>query len=136
MEAAVTQVIFHRAFPEVSLPCGAHYDILSPFDVLLRHHDYVTIRTGLIAEIAQGFQLHVFSKYTLAKTRQVVVLNSPAIIHAGSTDEIDVILENRSLVDFQLREGDAIAQVALVKVIPFMPVFADANDIRTVEVPS
>jgi dUTPase len=122
----IIEMLFHRAFPDVSLPSGAHYDILSPFDVVIPHNYYVPIRTGLIAEVPDGFQLQIHSRYSLSKN-QIIVMNAPAPIHAGSRDELVVVLENRSVIDFKIKEGDAIAQLALVVVTPFRAMFAESE---------
>lgn len=105
-------MIFGAVIP--SPDSEGHVDIISMIDVIIDSNDYVSIRTGIAANVPEGYIMQISSRKSLAENWQVLVMNAPAIIHPNSSDEIKVILENRSIIPYKVKEGDAIAQVVLL----------------------
>lgn len=92
-------------------------DIMSMYDAFIKRQDYVVLKTGVAANVPPGHVLMICSRRKLAEKYQIVVMNAPAIVHPESEEEIVVILENRSYMDYQVREGDIIAQAVLVPIV-------------------
>lgn len=116
-------ITFTQTIPESYLPAEPHMDLLSLIPFTITAQNYAVIPTGLRAEIPDGYILIITSRRTLAEVHQVIVMNAPAIIHPQSPAEIKVILENRSVVPYTVKEGEPIAQMTLIQIVPFMPIF-------------
>ena len=115
---------FTKIKPDAMLPSGQDRDIHSIISVKIKSEDYAVIPTGLAVDVPEGCVLQMCSKRSIAEKWQVVVINDPAVIHHGFSGEIVVILKNHSCMTFHIEEGDAIAQVVLLPVVQFEPVFA------------
>lgn len=74
------------------------------------------VKTGLSLEIPQGFEAQVRPRSGLALKNGISVLNSPGTIDADYRGEIGVILVNLSQDDFQINNGDRIAQLVFAEV--------------------
>lgn len=118
---------FTYALPDPYLPAGPHMDILSIIPFVIPPQNHVVVPTGLIPQLPDNCQLIISSKRSLAEEHQVVVMNAPAIIHPKSTAPIKIILENKSVVPFTVQEGTAIAQMTLINIVPFTPMFLHSD---------
>lgn len=116
------QLKFDIVKPEVRLPEPPHMDIFALFDCIVPKEHYISIPTGLLPHIPHGFMLQILPKRHLAEKHAVTLMNPSAPIHSDSREEIIVILQNQSILDFHVHEGMAIAQLALVNAIPFIPI--------------
>lgn len=78
------------------VPTGFHLGLM-PYD----HVALVCSRSGL-------------------STKGIWVANAPGVVDSGYEDEIKVILHNSSDSDFSIEVGDRIAQVIVVRCLPFL----------------
>lgn len=77
------------------------------------------IPTGLKIELPEGFEAQVRPRSGLALKYGVTVLNTPGTIDSDYRGEIGVVLINLGQEDFEVKNGDRIAQMV---VAPFAQV--------------
>ena len=73
------------------------------------------IPTGLFIELPDGYEAQVRPRSGLAIKNGISVLNAPGTIDADYRGEIGVILVNLSTEDFNINNGDRIAQMVIAK---------------------
>lgn len=83
--------------------------------VLLKPLERALITTGLFIEIPVGFECQVRPRSGLALKKGITVLNTPGTIDADYRGEIGVILINLSNEDFEVTDGERIAQLVFAK---------------------
>lgn len=83
----------------------------------------VLVHTGIHIQLPEGCEAQVRSRSGLALKHGIVVLNSPGTIDADYTGEVCVILHNTGSEDFQITNGDRIAQLVVAKyeTVKFQP---------------
>ncbi|MBI3234847.1 MAG: dUTP diphosphatase [Bacteroidetes bacterium] len=69
------------------------------------------IPTGLFLKLAQGTEAQIRPRSGLALKHGITVLNSPGTIDADYRGEVKVLLINLSNTDFEINNGDRIAQM-------------------------
>jgi len=83
--------------------------------VLLRPLDRRLIPTGLKMEIPYGYEVQIRPRSGLAFKHGITVLNSPGTIDSDYRGDVGVLLVNLSHSDFEVNNGDRIAQMVLAK---------------------
>lgn len=83
--------------------------------ILLKPMDRAIISTGLFIELPVGFEAQVRPRSGLAIKKGITILNSPGTIDADYRGEIGVILVNLSKEEFEVKDGERIAQLVLAK---------------------
>ena len=73
------------------------------------------IGTGLYIALPEGFEAMIRPRSGLALKHGVTVLNTPGTIDADYRGEIKVLLINLSNEDFEVKNGDRIAQMIVNK---------------------
>ena len=73
------------------------------------------IGTGVKLELEPDEVALVCSRSGLAAKHGIFVLNAPGVIDAGYKGEVQVILQNLGDHSFDIREGDRIAQLLILK---------------------
>ena len=73
------------------------------------------VGTGLFIELPFGFEAQVRQRSGLAAKKGITVLNSPGTIDADYRGEIGVILVNLCNDDFEIVNGERIAQLVIAK---------------------
>lgn len=152
LEGKVT-VGFKKVHPDAKLPTYAHegdagMDVYAVEDVQLEPGKATLIKTGLIADIPQGYELQVRPRSGLALKENVTVWNGPGTIDAKYRGEIGVVLmfipsfdkvrctrfismdeqsvkyshDGLSAASYMLKKGDKIAQLVLAPVTTCYPV--------------
>lgn len=131
---------FKKLDPEAKLPCYAHegdagMDVFALEDSYLEYGTPRIVRTGLAAEIPDGYELQVRPRSGLA-LKGVTVWNSPGTIDSKYRGEIGVILvfimhASHDIMDrngsvyatrkvpvngYEIKKGDKIAQLVLAPV--------------------
>jgi len=82
-------------------------------DVLLKPLERAMIPTGLFIELPVGYEAQVRPRSGLAIEKGITTLNTPGTIDADYRGEISVILVNLSAGDYQVHDGDRIAQMII-----------------------
>jgi dUTP pyrophosphatase len=83
--------------------------------VTLMPFERAAIGTGLFMAIPVGYELQVRSRSGLSFKHGVVVVNSPGTIDADYRGELKVLLANMSNEQYEVQDGDRIAQLVIAK---------------------
>lgn len=73
------------------------------------------VPTGLAIELPPGYEAQLRPRSGLALKHSITLPNSPATIDPGYRGEIKVILLNLGKHDFEIHQGDRIAQMVIAK---------------------
>lgn len=84
--------------------------------IVLKPLERVLIKTGLFIEVPQGYEAQVRPRSGLAFKYGITVLNSPGTIDSDYRGEIGVILVNLSHENFEIKDGERVAQLVFAKV--------------------
>ena len=106
-----------HALPQYETKASAGVDLKAVLDekVVLKPLERALIKTGLFLEIPVGYEAQVRPRSGLALKKGISVLNSPGTIDADYRGEVGVILINLSNEDFEINDGDRIAQMVFAK---------------------
>ena len=74
------------------------------------------IPTNIHVGIPEGYELQIRPRSGLALKAGITVLNTPGTIDAGYRNSIGVILQNLGEEEFEVAQGDRIAQAVLNKI--------------------
>lgn len=107
----------HHALPAYETTSSAGMDLRANLDasVSVKPMQRILIPTGLFIELPVGYEAQVRPRSGLAFKFGVTVLNSPGTIDADYRGEIKVILINLSDTDFEIKDGERIAQMVVAK---------------------
>lgn len=83
--------------------------------VLIKPMERKLIPTGLFIELPLGYEAQIRPRSGLALKHGITVLNSPGTIDADYRGEIKILLINFADTDFQVQNGDRIAQMIIAK---------------------
>ena len=84
-------------------------------DIILKPLERSIVPTGLFMALPVGYEAQVRPRSGLAAKYGLTVLNSPGTIDADYRGEIGVILVNLSNVDFNIKNGERVAQMVIAK---------------------
>ena len=96
---------------------AAGMDLRAQLDapIVLEPMQRVLIPTGLFIELPVGFEAQVRPRSGLAFKHGITVLNSPGTIDADYRGEIKVLLINLGSENFEVNNGERIAQMIVAK---------------------
>ncbi len=83
--------------------------------VILKPLERAIVPTGLFIELPQGFEAQIRPRSGLAAKFGITVLNTPGTIDADYRGEIKIILVNLSKDEFQINDGERVAQMIVAK---------------------
>ncbi len=104
-----------------SIPKRAHaddagFDLTSTIDTTLKPFERQAIPCGVAIELPLGFAALVVPRSGLALKRGISIVNAPGLIDSGYRGEINAVLINMdSTEDFEIKKGDRIAQLVIIK---------------------
>jgi dUTP pyrophosphatase len=81
--------------------------------ITLKPLQRILVPTGLFIELPAGHEAQIRPRSGLAAKHGITVLNSPGTIDADYRGEIKIILVNLSNEDFQVNNGERIAQMVV-----------------------
>ena len=84
-------------------------------EVLIKPMERALIPTGLFIELPVGYEAQVRPRSGLAIKKGITVLNTPGTIDADYRGEVMVIMVNLSAEDYQVKDGERIAQMIISK---------------------
>lgn len=101
--------------PAYATSGSAGMDIHAMLDapVTLHPGERTLIPTGLKIELPEGYEAQVRPRSGLALKYGVTVLNTPGTIDSDYRGEIGVVLINLGQEDFEIKNGDRIAQMVV-----------------------
>tara|TARA_B100000941_G_scaffold172397_1_gene122896 strand:- start:934 stop:1371 length:438 start_codon:yes stop_codon:yes gene_type:complete len=85
--------------------------------IVIKPNTSEIIPTGLSVAIPYEYEIQIRPRSGLAAKSNITVLNTPGTIDSDYRGEIKVILFNHSKVDFEVKNGDRIAQIVLMSVL-------------------
>ena len=83
--------------------------------ITLKPLERTIIKTGLFIELPVGFEAQVRPRSGLAAKKGITVLNAPGTVDADYRGEIGVILVNLSNEEFNIEDGERVAQLVIAK---------------------
>jgi dUTP pyrophosphatase len=83
--------------------------------ITLKPLERAIVKTGLFIALPAGLEAQVRPRSGLAAKKGITVLNSPGTVDADYRGEIGVILVNLSNEDFEINDGERIAQLVIAK---------------------
>lgn len=81
--------------------------------IVLKPLERRLVPTGLCMELPAGYEAQVRPRSGLALKKGITLLNTPGTIDADYRGEIGVIMVNLSQEDFEIQDGDRIAQMVI-----------------------
>ena len=101
--------------PKYETEASAGMDIRANLDepVVLKPLQRALIPSGLFIEIPVGFEAQIRPRSGLAAKYGITVLNTPGTIDADYRGEIKIILVNLSSEDFEIKDGERVAQMII-----------------------
>ena len=119
MENVVIKIInkSNHSTPSYETNSSAGMDLRADLDetIILKPLERKIIKTGLYIALPAGFEAQVRPRSGLAAKFGISVLNAPGTIDADYRGEIGVILVNLSNENFQINDGDRIAQMIIAR---------------------
>ena len=103
--------------PEYATESSAGMDLRANIEesVILKPLERAMIPTSIFIELPTGYEAQVRPRSGLAAKNGITVLNTPGTIDADYRGEIKVILVNLSNQDFEIKDGERIAQMIIAK---------------------
>lgn len=106
---------------------GADICALLSEPVIIKKGERAIVPTGLFFAISEGYEVQIRPRSGLAAKNGVTVLNTPGTIDSDYRGEIKVILINLGNEDFEVKNGDRIAQMVVAPVT--IGVFEKVDDL-------
>lgn len=85
--------------------------------IILKVGQRYAVPTGLFFEIPEGYEIQIRPRSGLALNNGVTCLNTPGTIDSDYRGEVKVILINLGDKDFEINNGDRIAQMVISPII-------------------
>ncbi|MCK9163789.1 MAG: dUTP diphosphatase, partial [Bacteroidales bacterium] len=106
-----------HSIPEYATESSAGMDLRANIEesVILKPLERAMITTSIFIELPIGYEAQVRPRSGLAAKNGITVLNTPGTIDADYRGEIKVILVNLSNQDFEIKDGERIAQMIIAK---------------------
>ncbi len=95
--------------------CDVHASLKET--VVLKPSSRTLIPTGLAMEIPEGYEIQVRPRSGLAIKNGITLVNTPGTIDCDYRGELKIIIINLGEVDFEIKNGDRIAQLVLAPAI-------------------
>ena len=99
--------------------------------IILKPMERKLISTGLRMQIPLGYEVQIRPRSGLAFKNGITVINSPGTIDSDYRGEIGILLLNLSNENFEINNGDRIAQMVLSKYE--VPNFTEASEISVTQ---
>lgn len=101
--------------PKYETIASAGMDLRAELDnsIVLKPLQRTLVPTGLFIELPVGYEAQVRPRSGLAFKHGISVLNTPGTIDADYRGEVKVILVNLSDTEFEIKDGERIAQMVI-----------------------
>ena len=124
----MVEIGFKKVHAKARLPEKAHesdagFDVYAVEDTVLKPFTPTLVKTGLVPNIPDGYEIQVRPRSGLALKNGVTVWNAPGTVDAGYKGEIGVILLfsptlGNPQTHVKVHAGDRIAQFVVAPVLP------------------
>lgn len=107
----------HHPLPTYETAHAAGMDLRAYINesITIKPLERAIVPTGLFIELPAGIEAQVRPRSGLAAKKGITVLNSPGTIDADYRGEIKVILVNLSNEEFEINDGERIAQLVIAR---------------------
>ncbi|MBP6532787.1 MAG: dUTP diphosphatase [Bacteroidia bacterium] len=107
----------HHPLPTYETVHAAGMDLRAYINesITIKPLERAIVPTGLFIELPAGIEAQVRPRSGLAAKKGITVLNSPGTIDADYRGEIKVILVNLSNEEFEINDGERIAQLVIAR---------------------
>ncbi len=107
----------HHSLPAYATEQSAGMDLRASIDspVIIKPLGRSLVPTGIFISLPVGFEAQIRPRSGLALKKGITLLNTPGTIDADYRGEIGVIMVNLSSEDFEIQDGDRIAQMVISK---------------------
>jgi dUTP pyrophosphatase len=104
-----------HALPAYETVASAGMDLRANLNasLLLKAGQLLLVPTGLFIALPEGYEAQIRPRSGLAFKHGITVLNSPGTIDADYRGEIKVLLINHGAEDFEIKDGERIAQMVI-----------------------
>jgi len=85
------------------------------------------IPTGMVMDIPEGFSGRIHPRSGIAWKHGVTLMNAEGIIDSDYREEVFIILHNTTNVPFQIKHGDRVAQMEIVKPYSYINYFVSTE---------
>ena len=106
---------YENLIPKRAHKYDAAFDIMSRIEIIIKPHKVYSVPTSLFLELPKFYEAQVRSRSGLAFKYGIFVINSPGTIDAGYRGEISVLIYNLNMKDYNIKIGERIAQLVIVK---------------------
>ena len=120
----MVKVLIRKLSPEVKLPSykspGASGMDLMAFiksSIIIKPQTSCLIPTGFSVAFSKDYEIQIRPRSGLAANNNISILNTPGTIDSDYRGEIKIIIYNHGNSDFEINNGDRIAQMILTPVI-------------------
>lgn len=115
--------------PKRSTPGSAGLDLYACHDVItLCVGDWQAIPTGIAVEIPEGHVGLICPRSGLAYDKGITVLNGPGVVDSDFVGEVKVLLVNHGFGHYEVKRGDRIAQLVIVRAPVLEPILVQDLD--------
>jgi len=104
------------SLPKYMTEHSAGADVFAASGTVIKPGETALVPTGLFLEIPEGFEVQVRPRSGLALNHGIILPNSPGTIDADYRGELKIILMNLGKKDFEVKQGDRVAQIIASKV--------------------
>jgi len=106
-----------HALPSYATDLSAGMDLRANLNepVILKPMERTIIPTGLFIALPEGYEAQIRPRSGLAIKHGITLLNTPGTIDADYRGEIGIIMINLSNEDFEIKDGERIAQMVINK---------------------
>ncbi len=106
-----------HALPSYATDLSAGMDLRANLDkpVILKPMERKIIPTGLYIALPEGYEAQIRPRSGLAIKHGITLVNTPGTIDADYRGEIGIIMINLSNEDFEIKDGERIAQMVINK---------------------
>ena len=126
MEVPFRALVPHAVLPRRAREGDAGLDLSAAEEAEVKAGDRALVRTGVAVAIPEGHAGLVLPRSGLASRRGLTLANAPGLIDAGYRGEIVCAMVNLDRSESVLvAVGDRIAQLVIVRVPEFQPVWAE-----------
>ena len=103
----------HHSLPQYETSGSAGMDLRAFIEktIVLKPLERCLVPTGLYIALPEGYEAQVRPRSGLALKKGITIVNAPGTIDSDYRGEIGVILANLSNQNFEIQDGDRIAQM-------------------------
>lgn len=113
MKIKINRIIEQAILPTRANDTDAGYDLYAAVNGTISGKQRAIVNTGIQIAIPEGYYGRIAPRSGLAVKHGIDVL--AGVVDSGYRGEVGVVLQNLSLMDFDYKEGDRVAQLIIEK---------------------